>query len=381
MEKAVNPSLETFAAGVETAVNVAQIERQLHELWQLASNSSRQAAESEKDPTRRAITRASLFNLVAFCGTDADRDHATETIGALTSRHPCRAIVLLAKPNESRTELSASISAHCHLAGGGRKQVCCEQISIYASGESTKQVGSAVLPLLESDLPTILWWQGNFLETPELFGHLVPAADRVILHSSQWPDVPSGLAALHRVVVEQRRCVFTDLSWTRLGIWRKLTAECFDDPPARAELARIQSVEIGCGHGPGSVVRATLYAAWLAVQLGWSPAAASSRIHRTLQESGPDTLTMGIISVELKSPAATFSLRKSLGEWAASATVIMPQMCTLPCKQAFEPNDDASLLSKVFDQPGHDPVYERALAWVAAPTGPEPELDPAVAGY
>ena len=350
--------LETFAAGVETAVDVAQIERQLHELWQLA-------AESEKDPSRRQITRASLFNLVAFCETGADRDHATETISALTSRHPCRAIVLLAQPNESRAELSASISAHCHLAGGGRKQVCCEQISIRASGKSTGQLGSAVLPLLESDLPTILWWQGNFLDTPELFSHLVVVADRVIFHTSQWPDGPSGLAALHRVVTEQEHCVFTDLSWTRLGIWRKLAAECFDDPPACAELDRIRSVEIVHGHGHGARLRATLYAAWLAAQLGWRPVTASKCIHLTPQEDGPDALTVGIISIDLKSPDATFSLRKSFGEWAASATVIMPQLCSLPRKQAFAPNDDASLLSQVFDQPGRDPVYERALAMAA----------------
>jgi len=47
-----NPAqLETFTAGAETAVDVAHIERQLHELWQFA-------AESETDPARRAITRA-----------------------------------------------------------------------------------------------------------------------------------------------------------------------------------------------------------------------------------------------------------------------------------------------------------------------------------
>ena len=42
--------LETFTAGVETAVDVAQIERQLHELWQLA-------AESEKGPDCNARSR------------------------------------------------------------------------------------------------------------------------------------------------------------------------------------------------------------------------------------------------------------------------------------------------------------------------------------
>ena len=52
--------LQTFTAGVETAVDVAQIERQLHELWQLA-------AESAKDPSQRQITRACLLNFIVFC--------------------------------------------------------------------------------------------------------------------------------------------------------------------------------------------------------------------------------------------------------------------------------------------------------------------------
>src|SRR5436190_22593522 len=123
-------TLETFTAGTETAVDVARVERQLRELWQLA-------AESENGQ----ITRASLFNLVAYTETDAARDHATEVISTLTSRHPCRAIVLQAQPGAD--ELSASITAHCHLAGGGHKQVCCEQISINASGNSVAQLATA----------------------------------------------------------------------------------------------------------------------------------------------------------------------------------------------------------------------------------------------
>src|SRR2546428_6470023 len=79
---AMATALETFTAGAETAVDVARIERQLCELWQLA-------AESEKDPTRRQVTRASLFNLVSYSETDTARDHATEVISTLTSRHPC----------------------------------------------------------------------------------------------------------------------------------------------------------------------------------------------------------------------------------------------------------------------------------------------------
>ena len=87
--------LETFTAGVETAVDVAQIQRQLHELWQLA-------AESEKDLSQRQITRDCLLNFVVLCETDADVAHATEVISSLTSRHPCRAIVLSAGSDSAR---------------------------------------------------------------------------------------------------------------------------------------------------------------------------------------------------------------------------------------------------------------------------------------
>src|SRR5216684_1961487 len=93
--------LETFAAGVETAVDVAQIERQLHELWQLA-------AESENDPSQRQITRACLFNFVVLCESEAETAHAAEVISTLTNHHPCRAIVLSAAPDALQSELSAS---------------------------------------------------------------------------------------------------------------------------------------------------------------------------------------------------------------------------------------------------------------------------------
>src|SRR5579862_3353527 len=181
--------LETFAAGVETAVDVARIERQLHELWQLA-------AESGKDPSQRQITRACLFNFIVVCETEEATAHASDVISTLTSHHPCRAIVLSIQPEVTTAELSASISAHCHLAGTGQKQVCCEQIAIRATGQSVPHLGSAVLPLLESDLPTIIWWQGDFLKRLDLFHRLVTVTGHVIYDTSTWNDPEPHLGAL-----------------------------------------------------------------------------------------------------------------------------------------------------------------------------------------
>ena len=346
--------LETFTAGVETAVDVAQIERQLHELWQLA-------AESEKDPSQRQITRACLFNFVVLGETDAEAAHAGEVISALTSHHPCRAIVLSTTPDAASPELSASISAHCQLAGTGQKQVCCEQIAIHAAGQSVAHLASAVLPLLESDLPTIVWWQGSFLRRTDLFRRLVVVADRVIYDTSTWPDPLPQLAGLSRVITEHPHCSFVDLSWTRLGLWRRLAAEFFDEPYCRSELTRIRAVDIVHGRGPGARLRALLYGAWIAAQLHWPVAEAKTRIHLSEREDR-DATSVGILSAVIKTDQATFSIRKNHGETTATATVTMPNACGLPRKRAFWPSDDVSLLSQELDDATHHIVYERALA-------------------
>ncbi|HTS17948.1 MAG TPA: glucose-6-phosphate dehydrogenase assembly protein OpcA [Verrucomicrobiae bacterium] len=355
---APSAQLETFTNGVETAVDVAQIEGQLHELWQLA-------ADSEKDPMQRQITRACLFNFIVLAESDTATAHASDVISTLTSHYPCRAIVLSAGPGNASSELSASIAAHCHLAGTGQKQVCCEQIVIRASGESITHLGSAVLPLLESDLPTIMWWQGNFLTRMDLFRRLAAVADRVIYDTSVWPDPHSQLAGLLRALTEHPRCSFTDLSWTRLGLWRKLAAEFFDEPRCRAELLQIRNIDIVHGCGPGAGLRGLLCGSWFAAQLGWPLPTANARIHLSERDDG-DATSVGIISIAIKTGDATFSIRKDHGERTASATVDMPCACGLPRKRAFWPDDDVSLLSQELDRPARDPVYEKALAIAVA---------------
>ncbi|NQU09790.1 glucose-6-phosphate dehydrogenase assembly protein OpcA [bacterium] len=349
--------LESFTAGEETAVDVARIERQLHELWQLA-------AESEKDPSRRAITRASLLNFVAYTETEAERDAVTTTISELTSRHPCRAMVLQALPDDPQPGLSASITAHCHLAGGGQKQVCCEQISVTAHGPSVVHLAAAVLPLLEADLPTVVWWPGLFLARSDTFCRLLAVADRFLYHSSSWPDAEQYLPELATTVGACRPGLCGDLSWTRLSIWRKLIAEAFDEPGGAAALARLRSVEIVHGQGPGVRLRALLLAGWLATRLGWDVLTARQRV-RLVGREDEDTVPTGIISVDLRSDAVAVTVRKHFGERAASATVTMPNVCGLPRKLAFWADDHASLLSVELDGSTPPGLYQPALALAA----------------
>jgi glucose-6-phosphate dehydrogenase assembly protein OpcA len=274
-------------------------------------------------------------------------------------------MVLSAGSDSAPSELSASISAHCHLAGSGHKQVCCEQIAIHATGQSVAHLASTVLPLLESDLPTIVWWPGSFLERIDLFRRLVAVADRVIYDTSAWTNVLPQLTSLARIITEYPRCSFTDLSWTRSALWRRLTAEFFDEPQCRAELRRIRTVDIVDGGGPGAGSRALLYGSWFAAQLHWPVAEARTRIHLS-ERIDRDAPAADILSVIIKTDRATFSIRTNHGENTASATVEMPNACGLPRKRAFWRTDDASLLSQEFDHSTRDAVYEKALAMVVA---------------
>jgi glucose-6-phosphate dehydrogenase assembly protein OpcA len=316
---------------VETPVTLT-LDQQLRALW------------PQDGPER--LARASLFNLITIAGTAAERDRVVALLPALTQRHPCRAIIALVQP-DAPAAWDATVTALCHLAGG-RKQVCCEQIQLTAAGDRVPQLMSAILPVLEADLPTVVWWPGNFLAQPDLAGRLVAVADRWLYDTGAWPAV--AWTALREQLQRQTHCRFGDLNWTRLALWRQLTADSFDS----ANLPVLNRLTVTHGNSPGSRTRALLYAGWAATQLGWSPEDTVERV--TLAYRPEDDC--GLLAVELTGPGATVAVRKNFGEWTATATVTGAP----PRKQAFAPLDDAALLAQEFDHPQPHTVYERAVA-------------------
>lgn len=330
-------------------VELPDIEQHLRKMW-------RPAAGTEN------VTRASRFTLVVWCETEEDRDRGTATIAGLTTRFPCRAVVLLAEPELPEAGIAASISAQCHLTGGGRKQICCEQIFLHATGTGTAHLAPTVLSLLESDLPAVLWWRGDFLRQPESFRRLGEVADRILFDSSSWPDAENSLPSLAAAVPAG---VVADLSWTRLTWWRRLTADCFDEPQFIALLPQIETATILHGTGPGARLRALLYAGWLASHLGWSVEQATDRVW-IAPLPGTDVAGIGIQSVELTAAGASVRLEKDFDEHTARAVVTMPEACGLPRTMAFAPRTEEALLSAELNHAGHHAVYERALAMAAA---------------
>ncbi|HEY2143581.1 MAG TPA: glucose-6-phosphate dehydrogenase assembly protein OpcA [Candidatus Udaeobacter sp.] len=240
---------ETYSLGVPVAIS--RIDQELKKLWHDSAG---------------AMTRASLMNLAVYSEEPGSLNNNTQLMAKIAENHACRAIVIEADCNATEDGVDAWISAHCHVSGGGSKQICSEQISFLLKGGCTNLLPNIVFSHLDSDLPFYLWWQGEFCEPmdPQLWAWV----DRVIYDSKGWKDFPAQMRLIESAEEEaKQRMVFCDLNWTRLDNVRFAIAQFFDHPAAHHHFAKIRKVRIG--FAPGFRSTAVLFAGWLAAQLNW----------------------------------------------------------------------------------------------------------------
>lgn len=220
------------------------------------------------------VARASVLNLVVLATREIHARRAASTIDELATRHPSRAIVVVA--DRERQGRPAELEMHCHLpTPSGTQQVSYEQILIRARGDADRRLVSAVIPLLLPDLPVFLWWT----ETPPLearsFDDLLELADRLIVDSADFARPDATLARLHAVArAGHGRYGLTDFNWTRITPWRELTSQFFDVPAWRPFLDGITGLRVGFAvDADGREIhpsQALLFIGWLASRLGWT---------------------------------------------------------------------------------------------------------------
>jgi glucose-6-phosphate dehydrogenase assembly protein OpcA len=178
---------------------------------------------------------------------------ARTTLAGMAERHPSRGILLLPRPKESEDRLDGEVDLRCFVRGGEEQQVCSEVITLRLCGRRATAPASIVQPLLVADLPVFLRWRGECpFGAPEL-EELVDVADRLIVDSSEWPDVPSGY---ERVAELFDRVVVSDIAWARIEPWRRAVAGLW---PAAGEAEGIRVA--------GPFVEAMLLARWLSTRL------------------------------------------------------------------------------------------------------------------
>src|SRR5438270_661609 len=151
--------------------------------------------------------------------------------------------------------------------GARRKQAGSEQLSFLLEGPSARLLPNIVFSQLDSDLPLVLWWQGEFADPmdPQLWAWV----DRVIYDSQGWRDFRAQMERVETAQAEaKQRIVLCDLNWTRLVQIRLALAQFFDHPSTQTRFDEIESVEIE--FAPAFRSTALLLAGWLAAQLDWS---------------------------------------------------------------------------------------------------------------
>lgn len=253
----------SFLEGQGISVPLPQIETELSKLWGPAAE---QIGGPEIENPH--VTRIVLANLVVAC-LDGDCASLGPVLETVIARFPCRAIVVRASDDPDR-QIRAEVSALCHLPAPGLPQVCSERIVMRSGPKAIDLIPGAVRPLLEADLPMVLWWTGDPRQHESLFRDLADEGSRLIL---DLPDPGTDAGALRLGLDPAISECSRDSAWFGLARWRELVAQFFDPPCHPHSLKQIDTVHIEAqSPDPAQPPRMAIWlVAWLAGQIGWKP--------------------------------------------------------------------------------------------------------------
>jgi glucose-6-phosphate dehydrogenase assembly protein OpcA len=375
-------TLEKFALGEPRPANVGEIEAGLAAMW-------RSAAESPG--AKAAVTRASALTLLVYLDRPEEAQEVNNLLAEVTRQNPCRSVVMVMDPKAAHPCLMASVSAHCHMPAEGEKQICSEQITLNACGESGPELISVVLPLTVSGLPIYLWWRAESFAIPAYFDQIIRVTQHVIVDSARFAATGPDLRVLAAWLAKNSgRIRLSDLNWARATPWREVLAQCFDSPDRRPYLNRIQEVrieyEMESERLTAQRAQGLLLTAWLATRLGWQFQRAESRgenmpralffqsvaggikVERVLRKV--DGGGSGVcFSFEIKADGARFSFSRGPDGKVVQTLAEVPGQSPIGRTVRIEAEDEVEILNEELLLAGHDQVYAEAMALVARMTG------------
>jgi len=177
---------------------------------------------------------------------------AEDVLTGLAERHPSRTIVLVPQPDRE-DGLEAKVDVEVFPSGEGR-QICAEPIRIRLKGRRVSAPASVVQPLFLPDLPVFLRWRGVPSFGSDSFETLVDVVDRLIVDSTEWPELPGSYSQLAGVF---DRVVVSDIAWARTSRWRRQLASLWPG------IGNVEQIRV-----TGTAAQAELLAGWLGSRLG-----------------------------------------------------------------------------------------------------------------
>ena len=338
------PATENVSLGLP--VQIAAIGRELKRLWAEGGG---------------AKTRASLINLAVYSEAPESLAKNTQIVSEITEDHACRAIVIEANPAWKEDRVEAWINVHCHVSRAGSKQVCSEQLSFLLEGPCARLLPNIVFSQLDSDLPLVLWWQGEFSEPMD--AQLWAWVDRVIYDSQTWRDFRTQMRRVETAQAEaKQRIVLCDLNWTRLVQIRLALAQFFDHPASHCHFDDIESIEIE--FAPGFRSTALLLAGWFSGQLHWSDAKQSNKGALSFRGEKRNEIKVALKEKEGES-IGRCAVRCGSSEFvvahAENADLLDVAAGERKCRMPAGRNDIVRLMSEELMRGGPHRVYLRAM--------------------
>lgn len=215
-------------------------------------------------PDAPPMTLASVLNLVAFAPDPECLPVMEDLIQRMADHQPSRAVLVAADAHGAGIDAQVGIS--CRLAGEDTS-VAVELVTLTLRGRARHGAGSAVVPLMRSDLPTFLWWplapverEGGVLRA------LLGLAERVVCEAGRDGEAARGVRALERLAVNPGPAP-TDLAWAAITPWRQLVSQVVDRP-ALAVLRGAPALATIAHGGDAPTVEALLAAGWLRDAIG-----------------------------------------------------------------------------------------------------------------
>ncbi len=154
---------------------------------------------------------------------------ATATLAGMGERHPSRTLLLFPQPEAAGT-LAARVSLECHELPGLERHLCNEVVELRLQGDRSQAPASIVVPLLLPDLPVFLRWRGRPDFASSVFEQLAGIVARLVVDSSEWPDVPDAYGELSGFF---DRVAVSDIAWRRTLPWRRTLAQVWPELPDR----------------------------------------------------------------------------------------------------------------------------------------------------
>ncbi len=254
--------------------------------------------------------RTSVMTHIAWVPPDW-LEVALTTLDGLADRHPSRTILLVPEPDATASGIDAELALRRFDVAGLSRDVATEVVLLRLRGDRAIAPASIVAPLLVSDLPVFLRWRGEPPFGADELDQLTRLADRMVVDSREWRNVPRALAKL---VPFTERTVVSDLVWRRTEPWRRVLAALW---PGIAEIGELRV------RGPRP--EAHLLAGWLRARLA-------------------------------REVVLVHEVAELLEEVAVDGVAVAS-----PVVEARTQSDE---LSRELDVFGRDPVYEQALASV-----------------